>query len=200
MAVGGSARKTALEKAVSGLRGGRETFDFAFGGDDVYAIVDIPDNESVAALALTVSGSGAVRVRTVVLLTPDRPDRAAQLHPDYTRPAGPAERHSSGRPPQPAQPSGDKRTCDDQGWQGTLDRRPPCTWVRAFLTATAASYRRVAATGGDATGDVVRVHSCSVASCDMSGFSLTRCVAAGGSYDASNSSHSARRRSGWPSH
>ena len=74
-----------MEKAVSGLGGGRETFDFAFSGDDVYAIVDILDSESVAALALTVSGSGAVRVRAVVLLTPDQPDRA-ELHPDYTPP------------------------------------------------------------------------------------------------------------------
>jgi uncharacterized protein with GYD domain len=86
MAAGGSARKTAVEKMVSGLGGQIETFDFAFGGDDVYTIVDMPDSESAAAVALTVSGSGAVSARTVVLLTPDQIDRAAQLHPDYTPP------------------------------------------------------------------------------------------------------------------
>jgi uncharacterized protein with GYD domain len=86
MAAGGSARKTAVEKMVSGLGGRIESFDFAFGGDDVYTIVDMPDSESAAAVALTVSGSGAVRARTVVLLTPDQLDRAAQLRPDYAPP------------------------------------------------------------------------------------------------------------------
>jgi uncharacterized protein with GYD domain len=86
MAAGGSARKTAVEKMISGLGGRIETFDFAFGGDDLYAILDMPDSESVAAAALTVSGSGAVRTRTVVLLTPEQLDRAAQLRPDYTPP------------------------------------------------------------------------------------------------------------------
>jgi len=86
MAAGGSARNTAVEKAVSGVGGRLETFDFAFGSDDVYTIVDMPDSESAAALALTVSATGAVHVRTVVLLTPEQIDRAAQLHPDYTPP------------------------------------------------------------------------------------------------------------------
>jgi uncharacterized protein with GYD domain len=86
MTSGGSARKTAVEKMVSGLGGRLETFDFAFGGDDVYTIIDMPDNESAAAVALTVSGSGAVRARTVVLMSPDQLDRAAQIHPDYVPP------------------------------------------------------------------------------------------------------------------
>jgi uncharacterized protein with GYD domain len=86
MAAGGSARKTAVEKMVSGIGGHIETFDFAFGGDDVYTIIDMPDSESAAAVALTVSGSGAVHARTVVLITPEQLDRAAQLRPDYTPP------------------------------------------------------------------------------------------------------------------
>jgi len=86
MSAGGSARKTAVEKSVSGLGGRLESFDFAFGGDDAYIIVDLPDSESVAALALTASGSGTVTVRTVVLITPEQLDRAAQLRPEYTPP------------------------------------------------------------------------------------------------------------------
>jgi uncharacterized protein with GYD domain len=86
MAAGGSARRTAVEKAVAGLGGRIETFDFAFGDDDIYTIVDMPNAESIAALALTVGGSGAVKVRTVVLMTPDQLDRAAELKPDYTAP------------------------------------------------------------------------------------------------------------------
>jgi uncharacterized protein with GYD domain len=86
MTAGGSARKTSVEKTVSGLGGRLESFDFAFGGDDAYLIIDMPDPESMTALALTVSGTGAVKVRTVVLLTPEQIDSAAQLHPDYTPP------------------------------------------------------------------------------------------------------------------
>ena len=86
MSAGGSARKTAVEKAASGLGGRIDTFDFAFGEDDIYTIVDMPDSESIAALALTVAGSGAVKVRTVVLMTPDQLDHAAELKPEYVAP------------------------------------------------------------------------------------------------------------------
>jgi uncharacterized protein with GYD domain len=86
MSAGGSARRTAVEKAVSGLGGRLETFDFAFGEDDVYIIVDMPDAESTAAFALTVGATGAVQIRTVVLITPEQLDRVAQLKPDYAPP------------------------------------------------------------------------------------------------------------------
>jgi uncharacterized protein with GYD domain len=86
MSAGGSARRTAVEKAVTGLGGRVETFDFALGEDDIYTIVDMPTPESIAALSLTVGGSGAVRIRTVALLTPDQLDRAAELKPEYAAP------------------------------------------------------------------------------------------------------------------
>jgi uncharacterized protein with GYD domain len=86
MAAGGSARKTAVEKTIAGLGGQMETFDFAFGADDVYIIAEMPDNESAAAVALTVNGTGAAHVRTVPLLTPDQLDRASQLRPEYSAP------------------------------------------------------------------------------------------------------------------
>jgi len=86
MSAGGSARKSAVEKAVTGLGGRIETFDFAFGEDDIYTIVDMPNAESITALALTVGASGAVHVRTVVLITPEQLDRASELKPDYAAP------------------------------------------------------------------------------------------------------------------
>jgi uncharacterized protein with GYD domain len=86
MSAGGSARRTAVGNAVAGLGGRIETFDFAFGEDDVYTIVDMPTTESITALALTVAGTGAVQVRTVVLVTPEQLDRAAELRPDYAAP------------------------------------------------------------------------------------------------------------------
>jgi uncharacterized protein with GYD domain len=86
LAAGGSARRTAIEKTVSGMGGKLESFDFAFGADDAYTIMELPDERAAAALALTVSGSGLTRVRVVVLLSPEDIDAAAQLHPDYSPP------------------------------------------------------------------------------------------------------------------
>jgi uncharacterized protein with GYD domain len=50
-------------------------------------IVDLPDNESAAAVALTVNSAGGAAVRTVVLLTPEEVDAAAKRSVDY-RPPG----------------------------------------------------------------------------------------------------------------
>lgn len=83
---GGTARAHAVGEAVQGLGGRLESFDFAFGGDDVYALVDLPDNVAAAALGLAVSASGLVRTRTVVLLTPEEIDRAAQGTVGYVGP------------------------------------------------------------------------------------------------------------------
>ncbi|MGY1692051.1 GYD domain-containing protein [Geodermatophilus sp. SYSU D01105] len=88
MAAGGSARRSVFEHAVLDLHGRLETFDFALGADDVYAIVDLPDAAAAAALSLTISGGGVAVVRTVVLLPPEELDRAAQLHPSYSPGAG----------------------------------------------------------------------------------------------------------------
>lgn len=86
MEAGGSARRTAVEKAASGMGGKLETFDFAFGADDAYTLIELPDERAAAALALTVSGSGSTKVRVAVLLTPEDIDAAAQLKPDYSPP------------------------------------------------------------------------------------------------------------------
>ena len=50
-------------------------------------IVELPDNESAAAVALTVNSAGGAAVRTVVLLTPEEVDAAAKRSVDY-RPPG----------------------------------------------------------------------------------------------------------------
>ena len=49
LAKGGRARATAIEKAAADLGGRMETFDFAFGEDDVYTLCELPDNQSAAA-------------------------------------------------------------------------------------------------------------------------------------------------------
>ena len=50
-------------------------------------VVDLPDNESAAAVALTVNATGAATVKTVVLLAPDEVDAAAKRSVKY-RPPG----------------------------------------------------------------------------------------------------------------
>lgn len=85
---GGSARKTAAQAAAKSVGGKLDAIYFAFGGTDVFAIVDVPDNTAAAALALTVSASGGASVRTVVLLTPDEIDAATSKTVKYTPPGG----------------------------------------------------------------------------------------------------------------
>ena len=83
---GGSARRAATAKAIESLGGKLESFVFAFGGVDVYMIVDLPDNVSAAAAALTASETGAVTTKTVVLLTPEEMDKAAKKTIAYHAP------------------------------------------------------------------------------------------------------------------
>jgi uncharacterized protein with GYD domain len=83
---GGSARRASVTEMVAKLGGTVETFDFAFGEDDVFTVCDLPDNVTAAAIGLAVGASGLTTVRTIVLLTPEEIDAAAQKHADYHGP------------------------------------------------------------------------------------------------------------------
>jgi uncharacterized protein with GYD domain len=85
---GGTSRRDAVTKAVEGLGGRVECFYFAFGDRDVYVVADLPDNETATALALTVNSSGAVTVKTVVLVTPEEVDAAVKQSVSYRPPGG----------------------------------------------------------------------------------------------------------------
>ena len=85
---GGSSRRDAVAAVADGLGGSLESFYFAFGESDVYTVVDLPDNETATAVALTVNASGAVAVKTTVLLTPEEVDAAAEKSVSYTPPGG----------------------------------------------------------------------------------------------------------------
>lgn len=84
---GGSKRRAVAEAAVKSLGGRLEAFYFAFGETDVFAIADMPDNVSAAAVSLAVTASGAVNAKTTVLLTPEEMDQAAKKTVSY-RPPG----------------------------------------------------------------------------------------------------------------
>jgi uncharacterized protein with GYD domain len=84
---GGTSRRDAVAQLAESVGGRLEGFYFAFGEHDAYVIVELPDHESAAAIALTVNAAGGATVRTVVLLTPDEIDAAAKRSVDY-RPPG----------------------------------------------------------------------------------------------------------------
>ena len=89
MAKGGTSRKDAIEKLVTGVGGSVESLYFAFGDDDVYVIVDAPGHEVMAAVAGTVASTGALSgYKTTVLLTAEQMDAAADMSVDYTPPGG----------------------------------------------------------------------------------------------------------------
>ena len=81
-----SGRKAAVEAALSGLGGKLESIYFAFGAADVYVVYECPDNVSAAALSLATSASGAVRIRTVPLLTVEEMDQALGKKVSYRAP------------------------------------------------------------------------------------------------------------------
>ena len=83
---GGSSRRDAIAALAESVGGQLESLYFAFGERDVYAVVDLPDNESATAVALTVNASGAVTVRTTVLVTPEEVDAAAKRSVEYRAP------------------------------------------------------------------------------------------------------------------
>ncbi len=83
---GGVARRDAVTAGVEAMGGSVETFLYAFGEDDVYVIVDVPDRITMASIALTVGASGAVSLSTTVMLTPEEIDEAIDKTFNYHPP------------------------------------------------------------------------------------------------------------------
>ena len=81
-----SGRRADVQAAVGALGGRVEAFYYAFGDDDVVAILDLPNSTKAAALGLSISGSGAVRVRTTPLLTVEDVDQALEIKLQYRAP------------------------------------------------------------------------------------------------------------------
>jgi uncharacterized protein with GYD domain len=84
---GGTARVAAAKQAAESLGGKVEAFYFAFGESDVFVIIDLPDNQAAAALAVTATSSGTMTARTTVLITPEEMDGAARQEVAF-RPPG----------------------------------------------------------------------------------------------------------------
>lgn len=84
---GGSSRREAIEKLVSSAGGTVEAFYYAFGDTDLFAIIDVPNNVTMAALSLMVSAAGAATSKVIVLLSPEDIDAAAKITATYRPPS-----------------------------------------------------------------------------------------------------------------
>ena len=87
LAEGATSRLNSLKELVTGMGGTIEAFYYCFGDDDVVAIGDFPDHETAAAFSFAVNASGAVKIKTTVLMTPEEVDQATQKTVNY-RPPG----------------------------------------------------------------------------------------------------------------
>lgn len=75
---GGAGRRAAVQQLVESAGGTLESFYYAFGGNDFFITVDLPNNATAANAAMRVAASGAARVRTIVLVAPEDIDRGGK--------------------------------------------------------------------------------------------------------------------------
>ena len=83
---GGCSRRAAVGQLIQSLGGTMEAFYYTFGDDDTLVIADLPDNVTATAISIAANTSGAVKVKIVVLLTPEEIDAATQKTAYYRAP------------------------------------------------------------------------------------------------------------------
>jgi uncharacterized protein with GYD domain len=83
---GGTARRAAITNLVQSLGGTVEAFYFAYGDADALVIVDLPEATSGIALSMAANASGALRVTSVPLITPEEMDAACKKAVAYRAP------------------------------------------------------------------------------------------------------------------
>ena len=83
---GGTKRRAAVQKIIEAAGGKLESFYYAYGEDDAFIIADLPDATTGLAISLTVNASGAVRLSTLPLITPEELDAASKKSVDYRAP------------------------------------------------------------------------------------------------------------------
>lgn len=83
---GGTARVEAVNQLMKSVGGSVESFYFAFGTDDGFVILDVPDTVTAAALSLTVGAAGGATTEVIQLITPAEIDAASKKSPSYRAP------------------------------------------------------------------------------------------------------------------
>ena len=75
-----------MKKLVEGMGGKLDVFYYAYGAADAVIIADLPDATSALAISLAVNASGAVRLSTTPLITPEEIDAASKKSVAYVPP------------------------------------------------------------------------------------------------------------------
>ena len=83
---GGTKRRAAVQKIIEAAGGKLEAFYYAYGDDDAFIIADLPDVMAGLAISLTVNASGAVRLSSLPLITPEEVDAASKKSIEYRAP------------------------------------------------------------------------------------------------------------------
>ena len=83
---GATARSAAFAKTVEGLGGKLDAAYFAFGQDDVFAVIDLPDAAAAAALSVNMNQTGRITARTILLMTSEEMDAALKKTVQYRAP------------------------------------------------------------------------------------------------------------------
>ncbi len=83
-------RRDAAREYIEGVGGKLHGFWYAFGEYDAYSLLEAPDNVSIAAVAMAISGGGALsKYETTVLLTVEETvDAMRRAHDIKYRPPG----------------------------------------------------------------------------------------------------------------
>src|SRR5262245_35949603 len=80
---GGTKRKAAIEKAIKSSGAKLDAMYYALGDDDLFLVVDAPDNATIAALSIAVASGAAIKLRTTPLLTVAEIDAAVKKNVSY---------------------------------------------------------------------------------------------------------------------
>ncbi|MFC8616759.1 GYD domain-containing protein [Micromonospora purpureochromogenes] len=83
---GGTKRAEVVRKMIEEAGGRMESLHFAFAEDDTYVVCDLPDQKTVAALAVAIGATGSVRVQITPVLTPAEVDEATRMETTFTPP------------------------------------------------------------------------------------------------------------------
>jgi uncharacterized protein with GYD domain len=83
---GGSGRRAAVAQMAQQMGGILEAFYYAFGEADVFAILDVPDAISAAAISLVINSKGGAQVSITPLITPEEIDAACKKSVAYRAP------------------------------------------------------------------------------------------------------------------
>ena len=79
-------REAFFRSTVKGLGGTTEAAYWAYGEDDIFIVVDLPDSPTATGLSLALALTGSFRVTTTPLLTAADMDAGSKKRPSYRAP------------------------------------------------------------------------------------------------------------------